>query len=89
MKFAGGKIQKKYGIEDVDVELRDSIRTWSEALGGGHFQGGGEPNLADVSVYGILKGLEEVGGDWFEVVKGEEDVWAWYKRMEGIIGEIS
>ena len=61
-----------------------SSQTWSkEGLGGGEYNGGGEPNVADLGVYGVLRGLEEVGGEWFEgIVMADKKVNDWYGRMK-------
>ncbi|GMI05365.1 hypothetical protein TrLO_g7650 [Triparma laevis f. longispina] len=91
MKLAGGKIKKKYGIEDTDHELASSIETWkNDALNSAPFQGGDKPSIADIAVYGVLKGLEDVGGRWFEErVKGDKEVEEWFSRVEGVVGEIN
>ncbi len=68
----------------------------SKALLGGAvpFEGGASPSVADVGVFGVLKGLQGtcgVGGEgnWHEdIVRGDPVVRAWYERMDKIVGEI-
>lgn len=86
MVMASGKIAKKYNITDVDLSLLEAAQTWEEQLQ--PFQGGDEPSVADVGVYGVFKGLENAKGEWFDKVMGVGNVGEWYGRMGEIVGEI-
>jgi microsomal prostaglandin-E synthase 2 len=92
MVMAGGSIKKKYGITDVDASLREAVVEWvGEALSGGvkQFEGGSVPSIADVCVYGVIKGVEGTKGRFFEDIFMAEPLMAkWYGEMHEIVGEL-
>ncbi len=89
MVLANGKIKKKYNLGDVNEELRSAVKIWcNEAIGDKKFQGGDAISVADVGVYGILKGLEGVEGDWIDIVMGDERLKAWFGRCEEVVGAL-
>ena len=93
MVLAGGKIKKKYGITDVNVSLTEAVTVWSTDVlqqGEVQFEGGTSPSVADVAVYGVVKGLESVPEQRFHSdIFLKNDVFrAWYERMNGIVGDI-
>ena len=89
MVLAGGKIKKKYGLGDVNDELRGAVRIWAdEALGDKQFEGGANIRVGGLGVYGVLKGLEAVEGKWWADVMSDEKVRAWYGRCQAIIGDL-
>ena len=51
------KIKKKYGLEDVEAALAESIEEWEDAVGEQDFLLGATPSLADLSVYGVTSML--------------------------------
>lgn len=91
MRFANGKIKKKYSIEDEREALLKAIKLWvDDGLRGKKFHGGQEsPDLADVCVYGCLKSIEKF--TTFSWLLGEADhqLLMWYNRMADTIGESS
>lgn len=54
-----GKLVKKYGIEgDLRAALLGAANEWSDAVGEGRtFMGGDEPNLADLSMFGVIRSI--------------------------------
>lgn len=90
MWAAGGKIKKKYGIVDCEESLKEAVAEWGdEGLNTKAFNGGQSPNVADLGVYGVLRGLEDTGGAWFdEIVMGKESVKGWYGRMKEEVGSL-
>jgi len=46
--------------EDVRVDLYEAINEWTEAVGDQKFIGGESPNLADVSVFGVISVMENL-----------------------------
>ena len=87
MVLANGKIKKKYNITDTKLELTSAMDDWVEnALNGENFQGGDNASVADVGVYGVLRGLEGAGGGFFnEVVLERREVNDWFRRVERLV----
>jgi len=73
------------------MELEAAVSTWvDDALGEKRFEGGEIVSVADVGVYGVFKGLEITGGDFFEKhVGGNERMRRWYEEVEAVVGEIA
>ena len=90
------KLKKKYNITDANESLKNEILKWeTDGLSGKKFNGGEfAPNIADVGVYGVLKGLEITSGgsegvNWHaEIVLGNKVVKDWYVRMGNVVGEL-
>ena len=80
------KLKKKYGIPDDGERqaLYDAVGEWTASLQGRDFLGGGAPNLADVSVFGVLRSLE--GYPTFDDMLVNTDVGGWYERMAAVVG---
>lgn len=57
MSMAHGKIKKKYNIQDERVSLQEALNEWEAALSksSGIFRGGNQPDLGDISVWGVLQ----------------------------------
>lgn len=60
MWMIGKRLKKRYGLkDDVRESLYDNCRLWIKAIGKERqFMGGERPNLADLSVYGVLSSIE-------------------------------
>ena len=59
MYVIGTRMPKKYSIEgDLREALYAATDEWIEALEGKDFMGGKRPNLADLSVYGVIQAVE-------------------------------
>lgn len=56
------KMLKKKHIknDDVRVDLYEACNQWTQAIGTKLYMGGNTPNLADVSVYGVLSVMESL-----------------------------
>lgn len=69
--------------DDVRQSLYDDCNNWAKAvqLKGTRFMGGNEPNLADLSVYGILSSIE--GCDAFKDLLKHSKIKNWYLDMKG------
>ncbi|KAI3721663.1 hypothetical protein L2E82_32680 [Cichorium intybus] len=87
MYFVSKKLKKKYNITDERAALYESAETWVNALDGRDFLGGSKPNLADLSVFGVLRPIRYLksGKDMVEHTR----IGDWYSRMEIAVGESS
>lgn len=81
MVFAQGKIKKKYGIVDERAEMLAKLGEWSAAVGGAPFHGGKQPNLADLCVFGCLRGIR--GTPTYAQIMEETDILPWYQVRRG------
>jgi len=54
-------------------------------MGGKPFLGGASPNIADVSIYGVLRSISGLP-TFVEAVKGHGGAWEWCQRMEKEVG---
>ena len=80
-----GRLKKKYGIfGDEREELYTTARDWVNALGQRDFLGGEQPNLADLSVFGVCRAV--TGTDTFMDLMHNTDISLWYERMMGVVG---
>ncbi|ONK70695.1 uncharacterized protein A4U43_C04F560, partial [Asparagus officinalis] len=92
VKYAGAavmyvvskKLKKKYNITDERAALYEAAETWTKALEGRDFLGGSKPNLADLSVFGVLRPIRYLksGRDMVE----HTGIGDWYRRMETVVG---
>ncbi|KAL0914019.1 hypothetical protein M5K25_017516 [Dendrobium thyrsiflorum] len=87
MYLVSKKLKKKYNITDERAALYEAAETWSTAIDGREFLGGSRPNLADLSVFGVLRPIRylKAGRDMVENTSIRE----WYQRMEAAVGESS
>ncbi|XP_047325914.1 prostaglandin E synthase 2-like [Impatiens glandulifera] len=83
MYFVSKKLKKRHNITDERKALYDAAETWVEALNDRQFLGGAKPNLADLSVYGVLRPIRYLtsGKDMVENTRIGE----WYARMERLV----
>ncbi|KAI5655954.1 hypothetical protein M9H77_24747 [Catharanthus roseus] len=84
MYFVSKKLKKKHNITDERAALYDAAEAWVDALKGRDFLGGSKPNLADLSVFGVLRPIRYLksGKDMVEhTLIGD-----WYSRMENAVG---
>ncbi|XP_072176262.1 prostaglandin E synthase 2-like [Diadema setosum] len=80
MFFVSKRLKKKYNIpDDVRQSLYDAANDWMGVVGDQDFMGGAKPNLADLSVYGVLSSIE--GLDAFNDMCRMTKIGPWYKRM--------
>ncbi|KAJ9510120.1 hypothetical protein QJQ45_015606, partial [Haematococcus lacustris] len=83
----GKRMPAKYGIEgDLREALYSDCNKLVDALPPGQpFLGGAEPNLADLSAYGVLKAVWHT--PTFEDAMQFSKIAAWYQRVEAAIGQ--
>ncbi|XP_063424268.1 prostaglandin E synthase 2-like [Mytilus trossulus] len=81
MWVMGKIIKRKYGLKDeVRDSLYDSCRLWTKTVGKRKLLGGDKPNLADLSVYGVLTSIE--GCQAFEDTLNNTKIGPWFYRMK-------
>ncbi|CAN6483293.1 unnamed protein product [Victoria cruziana] len=85
MYVVSKKLKKKHNITDERAALYAAVNIWIKALNGRQFIGGNKPNLADLSVFGVLRPIRylQSGID----LEKNTGIGAWYKRMETEVGE--
>lgn len=83
-RAGSGRLKKKYNIDDERVALLDVIQQWVEQLGGRAFHGGEAPDLADLSVFGVLRAVE--GHPLHADMLASSEIGTWYSAMEGLAG---
>ncbi|GMF53375.1 unnamed protein product [Phytophthora fragariaefolia] len=95
-KYAGAVImyliakrsKKKYGIDDERQALYLALDSWVEAIGDKRaFLGGDEPNMADLSVFGVLRAMH--GLDTYNDMMRETNIEPWFTRMTAKVGPSS
>lgn len=72
------RLKKKYSLkDDVRESLYDNCRQWTKAIGKQRqFMGGDKPNLADLSVFGVLSSIE--GCTAFDDLLQNTNIKPWY-----------
>lgn len=87
MYFVSKKLKKRHNITDERAALYEAVETWVDALKGRQFIGGSSPNIADISVFGVLRPIRHLqcGKD----MVGNTRIGEWYNRMERAVGESS
>ncbi|CAD0194166.1 unnamed protein product [Chrysodeixis includens] len=71
--------------EDARESLYDAVNQWMAAVNkkGTPFLGGNKPNLADVTVFGVLSSIE--GCTAFQDLKNNTDIDKWYTNIKSTI----
>ncbi|CAG9781865.1 unnamed protein product [Diatraea saccharalis] len=78
------RLKKRHNITDARQSLYNAANEWTAAVKKrGRFLGGDEPNLADVSVYGVLSSIE--GCQAFKDLKANTDIGKWYNDVKNAI----
>ncbi|XP_018319954.1 prostaglandin E synthase 2 [Agrilus planipennis] len=83
MWLVGKRLKKRHHLkDDVRQSLYDECNYWVKEVNkkGTPFMGGKEPNLADLSVYGILSSIE--GCDAFQDLLKKSNIKTWYYNMK-------
>lgn len=82
MWLIGKKLKKKYNLkDDVRESLYDNCRLWMKAIGKNRqFMGGQRPNLADLSVFGVLSSIE--GCTAFDDILANTNIGPWYGAVK-------
>lgn len=78
MYLIGKRLKKRYNLkDDVRESLYDNCRLWVKAIGKERqFMGGDKPNLADLSVFGVLSSIE--GCTAFNDLLENTNIKPWY-----------
>lgn len=78
MWLIGKRLKKRYALkDDVRESLYDNCRLWLKAIGKDRqFMGGDKPNLADLSVFGVLSSIE--GCTAFNDLLENTNIRPWY-----------
>ncbi|KAE9105727.1 hypothetical protein PF005_g15477 [Phytophthora fragariae] len=85
MYLIAKRSKKKYGIEDERQSLYSALGSWVEAIGDKRpFLGGDEPNMADLSVFGVLRAMH--GLDTYNDMMRETNIEPWFTRMTAKVG---
>ncbi|XP_031496096.1 uncharacterized protein LOC116261466 [Nymphaea colorata] len=87
MYLVSKKLKKKHNITDERAALYAAANTWIRALNDRQFMGRNKPNLADLSVFGVLRPIWKLQSG-MDLAKNT-GIGAWYKRMETEVGESS
>lgn len=84
-----GKLVRKYGIEgDVREALYAAANSWVDAVGPSRtFFGGSKPNLADISMFGVIRSV--TGTDTFMDLMHNTRIGPWYEHMMAAVGNSS
>lgn len=87
MYFVSKKLKKRHNITDERAALYGAAEQWIDALKGRKFLGGLDPNLADLSVFGVLRPIRHLksGRDMVEHTR----IGKWYSEMEQAVGQSS
>lgn len=94
-KYAGAIImyliakrsKKRYEIDDEREALYSALASWVEAVGDRSFLGGSEPNMADLSVFGVLRAMD--GLDTYKDLMDNTSIKPWFARMTEKVGSSS
>ncbi|XP_026759547.1 prostaglandin E synthase 2 [Galleria mellonella] len=81
------RLKARHNIkDDVRQSLYDAANEWTGAIKkkGSRFLGGEQPNLADISVYGVLSSIE--GCQAFQDLRNHTDIGKWYDDIKNTIG---
>ena len=90
MYMVAKRSKKKYNISEPRKELVEALEHWTnEGLveKGGTFHGGEtQPDIADITVYGVLRSIDGNYDTWFDLkereFKNAHLFWKWYEEMD-------
>lgn len=89
MYAIGKRLKKKYDIQDERKEIHEAINTWMKAItkgGSGFIDGAKKPGIVDLSVYGVLKAIQNF--DTFtELTEQSKDFEQWFNNMTRLVGD--
>lgn len=84
------KLKKKYNITDPRAALYTALAEFVQAFPQGQpFRGGAQPNLADITAYGVMRAIQgyETGRDVMNPHNTSERFVEWYKQMDRRVQE--
>lgn len=76
--------KKSKGIQEERQVLYDAVNEWVRAVDDQAFLGGEQPNLADITVFGVLRSIETLAT--FQDLKNHTSIVPWYDRMRDVVG---
>lgn len=78
-------IFNRHNISDARQALYEAADKWMSAVKqkGTRFHGGDQPNLADITVYGVLSSIE--GCAAFQDLRSNTDIGKWYDDIKNSI----
>lgn len=84
----GAGMPKKYGIEgDLRQAMYAACNDFVDALGGRKFMGGSAPNLADLSMFGVLRAVETTPA--VQDALTHSKIGPWFQAMAAAVGPSS
>lgn len=84
MYFIAKKLKTKYAIDDEREALYAAITSYLDAVGDRDFLGGSEPNMADLSVFGVVRSV--AGLTTFDDLMANTAIEPWFTRMTAKVG---
>ncbi|CAI5739575.1 unnamed protein product [Peronospora destructor] len=88
MYLIAKRSKKKYEIDDERRALYSALSNWVDAIGDKRpFLGGNEPNMADLSVFGVVRAMH--GLDTYNDIMQETNIKPWFTRMTIKVGASS
>jgi len=84
MLMVARRNKKKNGGRDARAELVVCVSEWMRSIGNRPFHGGNQPDLADLSIFGVLRSLKNFRV--WSVLENDGSVLEWYSRMEHAVG---
>jgi len=66
------------------AHLYEAAKLWMDGMNGMDFHGGKKPDLADLSVYGVIRAVE--GFQSFKDMLANTNIGPWYFRVKEAIG---
>ena len=86
MYFVSKGIKKKRDLPgDERTHLYEAARNWTEALDGRDYHGGKKPNLADLSVFGVIRAIEGFA-TFNDLMESSSEMKSWYYRVKEAVG---
>ena len=86
MYFVSKGIKKKRDLPgDERTHLYEAARNWTEALDGRGYHGGKKPNLADLSVFGVIRAIEGFA-TFNDLMESSSEIKSWYYRVKEAVG---
>lgn len=83
MTMVAKKSAKAQGIDEPQGHLKQLIDELGQGLNGDKFLGQGKPNAADLSIYGVLKAVEQLPA--FDIIRKQPKVLRWYEGMGELV----
>lgn len=83
MAAAHGKIKKKYGMDNERDALFSAVEAWAKEVGSKPFRGGEKPDLADLAVFGCIRGISAL--PLHQELVDHKEFGPWYARVAKIL----